>query len=439
MSHPTRRRRLTTQILFFSIFILITGNMHAQQNDRLSIAEAYQLAKKNYPMIKQRDLVSRTREYSVSNVLKGYLPVFSVNGQATYQSAVTTFPFKVPIPGFTLPNYSKDQYKIYAEVDQVLYDGGIIKNQRQSAEAVESVQQQDLEIQLYSIYDRVNQLFFGILLIDEQIKLNSLLRDDVQNGIDKTKALLENGTVFRSSLDELSAQLLQTEQARIELAASRKAYVDMLLLFINRPAAVSLTLENPPAPGLPDSINRPELSLYQYRKKTYDLQEALLDAQLRPKFSLFLQGGYGRPGLDFLDNSFAWYYIGGIRLNWNLGSLYTLKNQKRLLDINKNALDVENETFLFNTGITRNQQRADLEKYPELLKNDERIVALRESVKKAAAAQLENGVLNAHDYLTQVNLEDQARQNLVLHQVLFTQSQYNYLNTMGNQPNYNSH
>lgn len=417
--------------IFIICIIFPAAKIQAQQT-HLTINEAYQLAKQNYPLIKQRDLISKTKEYSVDNASKGYLPVFSVNGQATYQSTVTSFPFSIPVPGFIMPELSKDQYKIYAEVDQVIYDGGVIKNQKQVAETNELVQQQNLEVALYALYDRVNQLFFGALLINEQLKQNELLNKNIQNGIDKAKALLANGTAYRSSVDELHAQLLQTEQSRVELKAAKKAYLDMLSLFVNHRLDENTILENPATAILSDNINRPELLFYDYQKKTFDLQDELLKTQLRPKFNLFVQGGYGRPGLNMLSNDFSLYSIGGLRLNWNLGSLYTLKNQKQLIDINRKTIDVQKETFLFNTNIVQKQQNAELAKYLELLKKDESIIALRESVKNAAAAQLENGVLSAHDYITQVISEDQARQNFILHNIQLLQAQYNYQNTTGN-------
>ncbi len=404
----------------------------AAQGQSLTIQECYQLARKNYPLIKQRDLITKTKEYSVSNASKGYLPAFSVNGQATYQSAVTTFPFTIPVKGFTLPNYSKDQYKIYGELDQVIYDGGVIKNQKETAEANEVIQQQSLEVQLYALYDRVNQLFFGALLIDEQLKQNSLLQKDVQNGLDKTKAMVANGVAYRSSADELQAQLLQTDQSKIELLAAKKAYLDMLSVFINKPLDDNAVLEKPAAPMSADTVSRPELLSYDYQKKSADLQYNLLKAQLLPRFGLFVQGGYGRPALNFLDNNFAGYYIGGLKLTWNLGGLYTLKNQRRILDINKQTLDIQKETFLFNTSLAQKQQNADIAKYQQLMKTDDQIIAMRESVKKAASVQLENGVLSAHDYITQVNAEDQARQNRILHEMQLLQEQFSYQNTIGN-------
>lgn len=418
--------------VIISLILLPAVEIDAQQSISLTIAEVYELARNNYPLIRQRDLIAKTKEYTVANAAKGYLPVFSVNGQATYQSSVTNFPFTIPIPGFKLPVYSKDQYKVYGEIDQLIYDGGAIKNQQHTAETNEIIQQQNLEVELYALYDRVNQLFFGALLVNEQLKQNDLLKADIQNGIDKTKALVANGMAYRSSVDELAAQLMQTEQLRIELVAAKKAYLDMLGLFIHQNLDENAQLQKPTTPLFNEQVNRPELLLYEYQKKSYDLQEALLKVQLRPKFNLFVQGGYGRPGLNVLSNNFAGYYIGGLRLNWNFGSWYTLKNQRLILGIGRKSLDIQKETFLFNTYITQKQQNTDIEKYFTLVKTDDAIIALRASVKKAAAAQLENGVLSAHDYISQVYAEDQARQNRILHEVQLLQAEFSYQNTTGN-------
>ncbi|WP_307427402.1 TolC family protein [Chryseobacterium sp. MDT2-18] len=405
-------------------------HIHAQEPAKVDIASAYQLAYKNYPLIQQAHLIAKTAEYSVANAAKGYLPTLSINGQATYQSTVTDFPLNNPL--FTLPNYRKDQYKIYGEINQVIYDGGRISNQKKAAKANETVQQQNLKIELYTLYDRINQLFFGAVIIDEQLKINGLLKSDIQNGIDKTKALVANGVAYRSNVDELTAQLLQAEQSQIELNATKKAYLGMLSLFINVPLDENSILEKPAAPIISEEINRPEILFYDAQKKIDDLQEQLLKIQLRPRLGFFVQGGYARPGLNPLSNDFSWYYIGGLRLNWDLGGLYTLQNQKKILALNKETLDIQKETFLFNTKISQKQQRASIEKYAELFKKDDAIIALLESVKKAAAAQLENGVLSAHDYINEVNAENKARQTRILHEIKLLQDQYNYQSTTGN-------
>src|SRR5579862_970067 len=185
-------------VIWFLILFFPPLPSFSQQQSYLTINKAYQLAKQNYPQIKQQELIKKTREYSFSNAAKGYLPALTINGQGTYQSDVTNFPFKIPVPGFTLPTYSKDQYKIYGEIDQTIYDGGLIKNQKQAAVINEMLEHQDLEVELYALYDRVNQLYFGALLVDEQLKQNDLLRKDIQNGLDKVKAQVANGVAYRS-------------------------------------------------------------------------------------------------------------------------------------------------------------------------------------------------------------------------------------------------
>lgn len=430
MSPLTGQKWIKLVGIFFLTCILLP--FAKGQSTTLTINQVYSLARKNYPLIKQHDLISKTKDYSVSNAAKGYLPVLSFSGQATYQSTVTSFPFKIPVPGFVLPAYSKDQYKIYGQIDQSIYDGGLIKNQKETARINETIAQQNLEVELYSLFDRVNQVFFGILLIDEELKQNELLKKDLQNGIDKAKALVANGAAFRSSVDEISAQLLQAEQARIDLTATKRGFLSILSLFVNKPLDENTLLIKPASPVAPSNNNRPELLFFDNQKKSYDLQQQLLNVQLKPKLGFFLQGGYGRPGLNFLNNNFAWYYIGGIRLNWNLGSLYTFKNQKQLLNLGRETIDIQKETFLFNNQITQNQQSDEIQKYINLFKKDDEIIALRVSVKNAASAQLENGVLSTHDYITEVNAENEAKQNLILHQVQLLQAQYSYQNTMGN-------
>ncbi|HLX93737.1 MAG TPA: TolC family protein, partial [Puia sp.] len=344
----------------------------------------------------------------------------------------TNFPFKIPIPGFSLPSYSKDQNKAYAELDQTLYDGGTIKNQKLSAILSENIDQQNLEVELFALYDRVNQLFFGALLIDEQLKENELLKTDIRNGLEKVQAQVANGVAYRSNADELSAQLLQADQSRDELMANRQAYLDMLGLFLNRSLDSNTILARPTVPNLVDSIARPELALYDYQARNFDVQDQMISSQLKPRLSLFIQGGYARPGLNFLSNSFQWYYIGGVRLNWNLGSLYTTKNQRQMVNINRKMTEIQKETFVFNIQITRQQQQSDFNKYAKLIQKDDEIIALRQAIKNAASAQLQNGVLGAHDYITQVDAEDQARQNMILHEIQLLQTQYNYQNTTGN-------
>jgi outer membrane protein TolC len=294
------------------------------------------------------------------------------------------------------------------------------------------VEQQRLEVELYKIRERINQLFFGVLLVDEQLKQADLLKNDIQLGIRKTEGALANGAAFKSSLDMLRAELLKANQRTTELAALRKAYTDMLGLFINRELDAQVTLARPAAITESTQINRPELLVFEYQKKSLEVQNKILSARNLPRLNLFVQGGYGRPALNMLNNDFKSYYIGGVRLNWSLAGLYSTKRERELLDITRKNIDVQKETFLFNTTFTRKQQNAEVTKYNDLLVADAEIIALRTSVKNTASVQLENGVINTNDYLREVNAEDQARQSKIVHEIQWLMAQYALQTTMGN-------
>jgi outer membrane protein TolC len=407
-----------------------TNYASAQAVSPLLIDSCYKMARLQYPLIKQRDLIVKSKDYTISNASKGYLPQLSLNGQATYQSAVTEINIK--LPGFAFPEFSKDQYKVYAELDQTIYDGGTIRYQKEAATANADIQQQNLEVDLYALRDRISQIFFGILLLDEQLKQNDLLQKDIQSSADKMKANVDNGTATSGSLDELTAELLQQEQNKIQLTSSRKTYLSMLGQFIGRPLPESTKVQLPGPLVVSETIKRPELSLIDSRRKSYDVQDKILNASNRPKFTFFVQGGYGRPALNLFDNNFSSYYIGGVRFNWLIGGLYTLKNQRQLLVVNRQMEDIQKETFLFNTHVSLTQQQEDIQKLKEMIRKDQEIIGKRKSVADADKARMENGVITITEYIIQLDKEDQARQNLLLHQVQMLLAQYNYQTISGN-------
>lgn len=423
-------QRLVRSIRIAGILTLIAATAQAQESNTLSLDSCYAMARRNYPLIKQYQLIVKTKEYSIDNVSKGYLPQFVIAGQGTYQSAVTQVP--ISVPGFTTPTISKAQYKLYGEVSEPLTDLFFVKDQKALQEANAVVEEQKVEIELYKLRDRINQLFFGILLVDAQIQQSELVKKDIQSGIEKTTAAIANGISFRSNADILKAELLKTDQRIIELKALKKGYSDMLSLFINASINENTKWITPQQISVSSELSRPEMKLYEVQKKTFDIQSKILNIRTLPKFSLFFQGGVGRPALNMLNNDFAAYYIGGLRLNWNVSSFYTNNKEREILHINQSSLDVQKATFMFNANLNLKQQNAEMEKWQALMITDSDIIALRESVKTASKSQLENGTATTNDYLTNLNAEDQARQNLLLHRTQFLLAQYNYQNTSGN-------
>jgi outer membrane protein TolC len=416
---------------FFYFCLLVLSHASFSQSEKpLTIEDCYTLAKQYYPLAKQRELIEKSKEYSIENASKGYLPQVNIGGQATYQSDVTKVP--ISLPNVTIPTLTKDQYKVFGEIVQPLTDALVIKEQKELITTNAVIEDQKLEVELYKLKERINQLFFGVLLMDEQLKQVGLLKKDIQNGIEKMNAALANGTAFRSSVDILKSELLKTDQRGIEFRSARKAYMDMLGLLINKTFDETTTLEKPQNKVLSQGISRPEVTLFDHQAKSFDSQDKLLTAKNFPRISLFFQEGYGKPGLNMLSNTFDSYYIGGVRFNWSLTSFYTLKKERMLLDVSRNILTAQKETFLFNTALTLQQNNNEITKLQELIKLDADIVALRTGIKNSANAQLENGVITANDYLREVNAEDQSKQNLLLHQVQLLTAEYNYQTTAGN-------
>lgn len=408
-----------------TFFLISSGLMLKAQS--ITLDSCYVWARENYPLIKQYELIAKSKEYTLQNISKGYLPQININGQATYQSDVTQLP--KGIPGVSV--LSKDQYKIYAEVNQVIYDGGVLKEQKKLQESNSMVAGQQLEVELYKIQDRINQLYFGILLIDEQLKQIALTQNDIQLGLRKINAQIANGTALRSNADVLKAQLLKAGQQMTELNFKRKALTEMLALFVNKPLDEKTIFIKPENITSSGEIKRPELIMFDYQNKIFDAQNSFLSAKNRPKLSFFVQGGYGRPAFNILSNNFDPFYIAGLRLTFPLSGFYTIKNERELINIDRESTEVQKNTFLFNTRLAIKQQTADISKFYDLLKTDDEIITLRTNVKKSALAQLENGVINSSDYLREVNEEDGARQNKILHEIQLLVAQYNERNTTG--------
>ncbi|MES2386462.1 MAG: TolC family protein [Bacteroidota bacterium] len=414
-----------------AVLICVSGICMAQLK-QLSLSECHSLAEENYPLVKQHDLIAKAGAFNISNAAKLYLPQVSFSGQATYQSQTVNFAEAVggKLP-FSIPALSKDQYKVQGEISQLIYDGGTGANIRNNAAMNTAVQQQNLKVSLYALHERINQLYFSILLLTQQQVQNNLRKADLQNLIGKASAALQNGTAFRSQVNELKAELSNAELTGIEFRESKLAYLQMLGVFINKPLDESTDLQVPADFSALAQNARPELKLFELRRQAIDLQEKQLSTDYTPKLSAFFQGAYGRPTLNFISNEFGFWYLGGLRFSWNIGSLYTLQNNRSLLGINRQAIDVEKEVFLFNSKLNLEQENAEVRKYRAMLVQADSGLAYRISVKKAAEAQLANGVITTHEFISKLNAENLARQALIVNRIQLLRAQYSIKNTLG--------
>ena len=411
----------------FAILMLICccAGIQAQ----LTIEECQTKARENYPLIKRYDLIKKSQEYTLSNAGKAYLPQFALMAKASYQSDVTSFP--VSIPGISVPTLPKDQYGAYIDISQSLWDGGMVRAQKKIANSGSEVEQQQLNVDLYAIQDRVNQLFFGILLFDAHLNLNQIMQDELQRNFVTISNYIENGIANQADLDAIKVEQLKTKQNRIQIESNKKAYMDMLSYMIDEPLN-NITIFVKPNAGnmlVENTINRPELQLFDSQNKLFESQKSLIKSSYMPKISLFLQGGVGKPALNMLNPDFDTYYIGGVRLAWNFGALYTQKNDIRKLEINQNNIATQKETFLYNTNLKITRENQEIKRLKNLMLDDDEIISLRGNIKKSAHAKVANGTMTVIELMREVSSEDLAKQAKITHEIELLMAIYNLKNT----------
>lgn len=403
---------------YFFLLLCFSGNAQT-----LTLDECYDLAKQNYPLIKRHNLIAKTKEYSLQNAAKSWLPQIQIAGQATYQNDVTQLP--VQLPNMTIDPVSKDQYKIYADVQQNIYIGGMIANQKKTATITSEIERQKTEVETDQLEMRINQIYFGILQTAAQIEQTELTKADLKNGLKKAEAQLENGVIYRSNVDVLKAQLLNLDQKDLELKSTKKNFLQMLSLFIQKNLDESTTLEKPAKILLQTENKRAELRLFDLQKLALDQQKSTINSRNLPRVGAFFQGGYGKPGFNMLKNEFNLFYIGGVRLNIPISGYYTKRTDLALVGIQQEEIEIQKENFLFNQQFETIQNNNDLDKIQQLIDKDDELIGLRESIKTAALAQLENGVITTNDYLREVNELDRAKNQKITHEIQYLLTQYN--------------
>ena len=418
-------------LISFSFFIL-----HFSISTAQSLEECQQAAERNYPLIRQYGLIEKTTELTVANIQKGWLPQVSAQAQATLQSDVTAFPDQMQqmykSMGIDMEGLRKDQYRVGIDVQQTVFDGGVIRSQKEIARRQGDVQSAQNEVNLYKVRKRVNDMYFGLLLIDEQIKLNKDLQELLSANEKKLAAMFKGGTAAESDYLNVKAERLNVMQQATSLQSQRQTLVRMLSAFcgleVNDPsrppllrggerAAQGLPLNR----GIEGVSTRPELQAIDAQLRLADAQEKALDAALKPKLGVFAQGFYGYPGYNMFEDMMRrqWSLNGmvGARLSWNIGALYTRKNDKAKLDVQREGFNVQRETFLFNNNLEQIQQNENIERYRKLMADDEEIISLRTSIRKAAESKLAHGIIDVNDLVKEINNENAARVQQSMHEI----------------------
>ncbi len=403
--------------------VLIACSIDAQSI--LKLEEAQARAAANYPLLRQKALAQQHAQLNVSNLQKNLLPQVSLGAQATYQSEVTQLPIK--LPNITVDPLSKDQYRALLDVNQLIYDGGVIRQQQSLQHLGEKIASQQVAIELQKLRERINQIYLGALLLEYQLGQTAIVEKDLQAGLSRIKAQVSNGTAVKAAQASIEAELIRNQQRAIEISFSKQGLLDVLAVWMGDTTSVQYQLLKPEEQIAAADISRPELAYFMLQDSVYQLQNKLVDQKAAPKLSAFAQGGYGRPGLNMLKNEFAFFYTTGLRLQWSISSLYTNKQEKELTRISSRMNEVQKDQFMLQTNAALRQQLAEINKYKQLLSTDQKLIGLRVKVKETAAAQLENGLITPADYVREVQAEDQARQNALIHEMQLLQAiiQYN--------------
>ncbi len=424
---------LKSILLLLSLSYLLLGEITAQvqqtSTTSITIDECYQWSRENYPLIKQLDLIDQTTQFSLANAANGKLPRITLNGQATYQSDVTQLP--IENPNFEIPTLDKDQYKIYAEIYQPLTNFSQINANRAAISHNGEIEKQKTEIDLYKLRNRINQLFFGVLLIQDKLAEFETIETDLDSALFKINAAIKNGTATRTDQQLLLVEKISLAQRIDENKATQMAFLGMLSTLTGQNIFENTELIKPVVDSIQKSIKRPELKLLSLQKQSIALQQEQIKSSLLPNAGLFAQGGYGRPALNFLSNDFDFYYMVGVKINWNLSGLYNYKNSRKSLDLSSELIAAQEEVFLLNTSLTQTQQSSEIRKYQQLLQADQEIIKIRETVLETARVQLSNGLITTIDFVNYLNEVNQARQKRVFHQTQLLLAQFDLRNTNG--------
>ena len=405
-----------------------------------TLEECQQAAERNYPLIQQYDLINKTTELTVSNIQKGWLPQVSASAQATYQSDVVSFPDEMQAlyqqMGINMKGLTKDQYRVGIDVQQTVFDGGAIRSQKEIARAQGQVQQTQNEVNIYKVRKRVNEMYFALLLIDEQMKLNADLQELLAGNERKLESMKKNGTAAESDWHSVKAERLNVVQQMTSLQAQRQALVRMFSTFcgIEVKEATKPNCQLSMVNG--QSNNRPELKAIDAQLRLADAQEKALNSALMPKLGVFAQGFYGYPGYNMFEDmmSHKWSLNGmiGARLTWNIGALYTRKNDKAKLQLQRDMAENSRDVFLFNNNLEQIQQNENIARYQRLMSDDEEIIRLRSSVRKAAESKLTHGIIDVNDLVKEINSENQARVQQTVHEIEMLKEIYDLKYTTNN-------
>jgi outer membrane protein TolC len=396
-----------------TVLSIATAGIGFSQNS-ISLDSCISWSKKNYPLIKQNEVTLQQSEQNEKGIRENWLPKLSFMGQATYNTEVVQFNF----PGMDL-KFPHDAYLTSLSLEQTIIDGGQTKSQHNVEKLNTELTIQQNEVELYKLVERVNQLYVNVLLGRENLHILELYKEDLSNRATNMKAGVDNGLVLSSSLDELEAEILKTDQNIIESTYQLEALYKTMTLYIGQPVDKNTTLTETPIGGNAARIEvqRPELKIFDLQSKLLDAHFKQINVNAIPRVTVGAAGNYGRPGPNFINQELRFFGSANLTLRWNISSLYGLKRERTKVELNKSLVEIQRDAFLFNIEASLNTQTAQLSALAQMIEKDDVIIEKRHNVTSTATAQMENGKITVVNYLSQLNAELQAKLNKKVHEI----------------------
>ncbi len=418
-----------------ALMLLAAASMTTLHGQTLD--ECRRLAREHYPEIRQYDLITLTEQYDLSNAARAWIPQVTLSGQASWQSDTPTFPGALgeilASRGLQMEGIRREQYRAAIDVSQTIWDGGHSRATKELAQAEAAEERQRTEVDLYALQSRVDDLYFGILLLDERLTQTTVQISLLESNLARMQSCVANGTATKSDADAIEAELLTVRQTLEQIEASRASYGRMLEIFIGQPLAAE-GLERPAEPALGDVPLRPELALFEAQAQRIDVRRKALNSALMPRFSAFARGYYGYPGLDMFQSMRSsdgtLNALVGVRMSWKIGALYTRRNDLGKLRTARQQIDIQRDIFHFNTRLQTTREEGEIARLRKAVASDIRIVELRRAVRVAAESQLENGVIDTTDLLRKITDETTAALNRSTHEIELLQTLYQLKHTL---------
>ena len=418
------------------ILLLLTVTMRGYAD--VTLDYCLQRAEENYPEIKKYGLLEKASELSLEEINRGWWPRLGLSAQANVQNIVPAFPDilrnMLAQNGFELKGMGKLQYKAAAELNQTIWDGGASKAQRAIERASLAESKAALDVELYAIRGQVESIYFGILLLQEQTKQTESTLELLSSNLQRIESMVRNGTAMQSDADMVEAQRLTLKQTLAEARNAMKGYRDVLSVYIGEDLKGSnLICPDAEMPESPDS-KRPELTLFDRKIDSNAARLKAIDASVMPHIGFFTQAYYGYPGYNYFEGmtnrNLSFNIMAGVKVSWNVESLYTKDTKRRKLTLNSDMVNADREKFLFNSRLQSARENSEIEAIRDVMKEDSRIVELRQNVRRSAESQLRNGIIDATALLSKINDENQARLNSAYHNIQLIQNIYKLKNTL---------